>query len=166
MTVCVFFLFLFQYIDKDDIERVRQRILERRKFQLLNNVRCGEKQTQQETINSSVKCESQKPKPESKPELESEPEIVEDGRISPILLDLKRDEKRTTPEGKKTENENENENCLNRPKRIVRRTNSPHSKNTKIIVKTSMKSIDSNDQMLIRLTSFQQSIDAKLDEVM
>lgn len=157
------FLF-FQYIDRDDIERVRQRILQRRKFQLLNNVRDCEMQIQRETIKSSVKCDLIAPcTSEEKPG-----DNVEE--YAAKLHDSYRREKQKTVEENQTKNSQpgpvENGNGSKGTKKIFRSSNQPPGKGTKIVVKSSTESIESNDNMLIRLTSFQQSIDAKLDEIM
>lgn len=59
----------------------------------------------------------------------------------------------------------ENEKHSIGSKKVVRRAKRPRARGTKIVVKSSAESIETNDNMLIRLTSYQQSIDAKLDEV-
>lgn len=136
---------------------MRQRILQRRKSQLLNNVRDCEMQIQRETINSSVKCDLIETCPS---EVKLENDVVE---YAAKLHDSYQTEKQKTHAKQAQTGPAENGKGT---KKIFRSYNQPPGKGTKIVVKSSTESIESNDNMLIRLTSFQQSIDAKLDEIM
>lgn len=58
------------------------------------------------------------------------------------------------------------ENDLKSPKKISSQPQKPRKNSAKLVAKSSVETIETDDNLLIRLTSFQQSIDAKLDEIM
>lgn len=121
-------------------------------------------QIQRETINASVECDLiEKCQSEEKPD-----DNVEE--YAAKLHDSYREEKQKTPAKNLAKQVQtgpvENGNVSKGTKKIFRSSNQPPGKETKIVVKSSTESIESNDNLLIRLTSYQQSIDAKLDEIM
>lgn len=121
---------------------------------------------QQEKINGNEKCATIAECPSHG---EPDDNVKDD---APKLPDLDPIEEQQIPEGTGTKQSQlivspyGNENHSFGPKKNVRRSNQPRARGTKIVVKTSAESIETNDNMLIRLTSYQQSIDAKLDEVL
>lgn len=139
-----------QYIDKDDIERVRQRILERRKFQLLTNVVKNEQFGGQSCASHNKTVDR----------------AIGD---APKTRDLVRiDEENVDEEQAEKEEE---EQLDDTPRFVVfNDTNTPQPKKTikqpQQPKETRLESIETHENMLVRLTSFQQSIDARLDDVM
>lgn len=160
ISICILFFF-FQYIDEDDIERVRQRILQRRTIQLVSNVYTGQVNVPREMTNSSVKCESN----DDCPPLVVMEKTKNKNAAESHGLDAEEEKTSVERTTKCQENSiNNNEINLNPSDKIADRSN--HAKTAKIVAKTSAKLMDSNDNLLIRLTSIQQSIDARLDDVM
>lgn len=122
-------------------------------------------QIQRETINCSMKCELFGKSP-----IREERELNVQHDVSKSLDSDRNVEKPHTPAenaaNQSPQSPVKNGSHSKLPKKIARRPNQSGAKGTKIVVKSSAESIESNDNMLIRLTSFQQSIDAKLDEIM
>lgn len=157
---------LTQYLDKDDVERIRQRIMLRRKLQLLNDVRNYEMQIQRETVQppsdmAIAKVQRELVKIMEVETMELSGSDRSDGEKTP--LDSARGTKPFEPKAVIAEKHSKG---VEKIQRSPSQSRQPRPNSNQTVEKPPAEPFENNAILLTRLTTFQQSIDAKLDEIM